>query len=671
MAGDHILNIVAAIFGVALLVAWLFRVVRVPSIIGFLITGIAIGPSGWRLVPPEEVGAFSELGLVLLLFTIGLELSPEPLLRSGRRLGAAALLQVGATVLMVVAILSLFTTLPLSAQGILGIAVALSSTAIVLKQMSDRGDTHSSTGTITTGILLIQDVIVIVVMLLMSMATTKGSGGAAALVRAGGGLAGLAAIVLAARRFLPWFLDQIVRHGGRELMTLFAVVMACGGAWLAHAVDWSPALGACIAGLLLASADQRHQLVAEIAPFRDVFNAVFFIAMGMLVNLDTFFGHLPLLVVLIAATLVIKPAVTAGAVRVAGWPLRIGLQVGVGLCTVSEFSYVLAHQAQQASLLPGQALDLLVAYTVGTMMFGALLYPAAAPLAHKIALWLRPERPPDEGSQGGSRPSFANHVILVGHGFTGTNLAQMLRATDVPHCIIEMDHSKVKAAREAGTPVVIGDATRGSILEHAGIDTARALVVAVNDNLATERIVAKASARRPGLYLLARTNFLRDIDRLYGLGAKLVVPQDFETSIEIAAHILKQFGIPDNVVEAQIAAIRSGGYGLLRGKPSDRASHAEVIKILERTATQTYYLAEDSPACHRTLVEINLRARTGCSVIAVVRSGKATTSPAADFVLKANDVLVLVGAHQQIEDAKKVLAASEEDPGGDSTPGKT
>ncbi len=203
----------------------------------------------------------------------------------------------------------------------------------------------------------------------------------------------------------------------------------------------------------------------------------------------------------------------------------------------------------------------------------------------------------------------------------------MLRATHVPYCVVEMNPALVQAARNDGSEVIVGDATRMSILAHAGIDAARALVVAINDHQATKRTVAQVSARRPGLYILARTNFAKDIERLYQLGAKRVIPQDFETSIEVGAHVLRQFGIPDNIVEAQIAAVRSGGYGMLRGKPTDRAATEELMKILERTTTQTFYLAEDSFATAKTIAETNLRARTGCTIIAVVRAGNPSTNP--------------------------------------------
>jgi len=503
--------------------------------------------------------------------------------------------------------------------------------------------------------LLLQDVIVIVVLLVASIASAKsGANWQTAAAQGVGGLVGLVVIVLVARKLLPIILSQIVRHGGRELITLFAVLMACGGAWLASLAGWSPALGACIAGLLLAGADQRHQMVAEITPFRDVFNALFFISLGMSVKLQTAFAHLPMLTAAILVTLLLKSIITAVAVRVAGWPSRVGLQVGLGLCTVSEFSYVLALQAHELNLLPAEALDGIVVYAVGTMMIGTLFYPFANPMAVFVAnRWLPGAAEPE--STPGGHEAFDNHVIVVGYGITGSNLCRMLKATHVNHCVVEMNQSLVKNARDAGESVIVGDATRLSILEHAGIDTARVVVVAINDKQATQRIVGQVSAKRPELYILARAGFATDIEALYQRGATLVIPADFETSIEVAAHVLKKFGVPDNIIEAQVNAVRTGGYAMLRGTPTTRAAQTELMKILERTTIQTFYLAEDSKSCGLTIAELNLRAATGCTIIAVVRAGDPTTNPGPEFLLQPNDVMVLVGAHPQIEAAKGLL----------------
>lgn len=650
------LEAIVLILGFSVIAAWLFRKVRIPSVIGFLIAGLAIGPSGWALVQEDQVFSLAQLGLVLLLFTIGLELSPEPLMRSGLRIILVAWVQVFDTLSLVFIALHLFFSFGLLANLLIGLAVASSSTAITLKLLSDRGETSSTTGVIVAGMQLLQDVTIIIIMLAVSMMQASGGTDRTALQFALqlGALLLTIGVVLLARRVLPRMLDEISQHGGQELLTLFAVLMACGGAWVVTLLGWSPALGACIAGLLLADADHRHQLVAEITPFRDVFNALFFVTLGMMVDLNSALNNLPILLLLIAGTMLMKTIVAGAGVLCAGWPIRIAVQVGIIMSMLSEFSYVLALQAHTAGLIEAHVLNFIVSYAVGTMMAGALLFPIARPIADAFAGTFKGFEV-DLPAMAAVGESLKHHVIIVGYGTTGANLARMLTATHVPHIVVEMNKSNVAAARRAGVPVIVGDAARMSILTHAGIEGARALVVAINDKHATGHVVAQAAARRPQLYILARSDFVNDVDRLRHLGAKLVVPQDYETSIEIGAHVLRQFGIPDNIVEAQIAAVRVSGYAMLRGKATDRAATAELISVLERTATQTFYIGKDSAACGKTIAETDLRARTGCMIIAVVRSQKPTTNPPPDFVLSASDVLVLVGAHQQIEAAKRIL----------------
>lgn len=657
MTEDHYLQGIVIVLGTALFMSSVLRAVRVPSVIGFLLTGIAIGPSGWQLIHPDAVQQFSEFGLIALLFTIGLELSPEPLMKSGRQLLVGTALQVTLTLAVSGAVLLLLTPLDLMASLVLALATALSSTAIVLKQMSDRNETTSVHGLITTGILLVQDILVIAVLLISSLVSAGSAGGGhGGMVQSGIGLLGLLLTVVFARRFLPSLLSQIAHLGGNELITLFAVLMACGGAWLATVAGWSPALGACVAGLLLAEADERHQLVAEITPFRDIFNAVFFISLGMSFDVLTVIEHLPLLIVAVLATLVLKTVLTAVAVMLAGRPLRVALQVGIGLCTVSEFSYVLERQACDLGVLKAETLNLTVAYAVGTMMLGALLYPLAGPISSRVSGVLTRKRgAAGSVSEQPRETSFDNHVIIIGYGVTGSNLAQMLKSTSVPFVVVEMNKVLIREAQGRGATVVVGDAARMSILEHAGIASARVLVVSINDRRASQRIVAQASARRPDLYILVRANFASELDGLYEKGATMVIPEDFETSIEVAAHVLKRYGIPDNIVEAQIASVRTGGYAMLRGRPTTRASNAELMKILDRTTTQTFYIEDDAAVCGKTIGQINLRAQTGCMIIAVVRSGVPRIGPGPEVDLQANDVLVLVGAHRQINEAKVIL----------------
>ncbi len=659
MSESQFLGQIAILFGTAVAVSWLFRVARAPSIIGFLFTGILIGPSVFGWIDSDSVDQFAELGLVLLLFTVGLELSPAPLLRTGRNLLKATVTQMFTTGAAAGAIVGFALHQPLGAALLTGLAVALSSTAISLKQLSDRGEISTVMGSVTTGILLLQDVIVISVMVLLPLFTGGHVDAPHGPLFTIGAFVGLAAVIAAGRYLLPAIVTQVQGRGGQELATLFAVMMAGGGAWLSSLAGWSPALGACIAGLLLANADLRHQLVAEITPFRDVFNALFFISVGMLVNVDDALTQGGVIFAAVGATLVVKSGLTAAAVRISGWPPRIAWRVGLGLCTVSEFAYVLLHQAASAGLVTHEFLQAFVAYLVGTMMAGALIFPAGLGALDRLARRNRPGADLEAEDAEPGELALREHVVVVGYGVTGSNLARVLKSTHVPFCVIELNQASIREAQAAGAHVVLGDAARITILRHAGIERASALVVAINDPQATRRIVSIARAACPVLHIVVRTQYVSELEDLSKRGANVVVPADFEASVRIFSHVLEELGVPRNILAAQIAAVRAGGYGVFRGKSSgSQESLEDLLKVLQISATQTFFLPDTSPACNRTLREIDLRNRSGATLIAVVRDRKPVTNPEADFRLLANDVLVLVGAHAQLTEASKLLDAS-------------
>jgi len=648
----------AIIFSTAVLMSLIFRVAKAPSIIGFLFTGMVIGPTSWGFIDQHAVEQFAEVGLVLLLFTIGLELSPAPLMRLGKYILIATATQMIGVMVVVVTTLALFSGLEPTGIVLLAIAIALSSTAIALKQLSDKGEIQSSLGNITTGILLLQDVFVIAVMVLIPLFLGSGeestNGPRESLIA----FLSLLAVIIIARKLLPVFITQLIRYGGQEFSALFAVMMAFSGAWGASLAGWPPALGACIAGLLLANADLRHQLVAEITPFRDVFNALFFISLGMLVNLDFVFDHLALLLLAIVGTLLLKAAITTAAIRVAGWPLRLGIQAGLGLCTVSEFGYILAMVANQANALPDATLDGITGYIVGTMIVGAILFPMGTKIAERLTRNMK-KQGPSRTEPLTAKHDLEDHVIIVGFGVNGENLVHVLTATHIEHCVIEMNQGFIKKIRDLGASVVVGDATREIILSHAGIERARAIVIAVNDAGATRRIVSQARRIRPDIYIAARTYYIDEYDTLMESGANIVVPADFEASVKIFSHVLEEFDVPKNILGAQISAVRAGGYGVMRGKSSSSPeSMQDLVKVLQLTATQTFFVPEISVACNKTIAELDLRKKTGATIIAIVRDRTPDTNPEPSTTLMANDVLVLVGAHEQLQSARKLLQAA-------------
>lgn len=650
---------IVVLFGAAVAVAWLFRVLRAPAIVGFLVTGILIGPSGLRLISRDTVGQFADLGLVLLLFAVGLELSPAPLIRTGRRLIVAAALQIVFTVLAGLALIAGAFPISWPAATAFALAITPSSTAIVLKQLADIGKTDSPVGSSVTGISLVQDIMVISLMLFLPLlAGPTDAGWAWALLGGVASLGGLLIVALVARWILGYVTVAVLRAGGQELMTLFAVLMACAGAWLAERAGWSPALGACIAGMLLAETDVRHQLFADIVPFRDVFNAMFFIAMGMLVNLTIVFERPLGVLTAVVVVLVLKTLLAVIAVRLAGWPMRLSIQVGMGLATISEFGFVLAREAEKLRLFPSEAMEALTAIVVGTMIIGALFVPISEPVA--LGIQRLRGRKSEERLTAQPEPGEAAdaQVVIIGYGLNGQNLGRVLQSIKISYSVVEMNPALAEAARLDGDQVIVGDATRMAILRRAGLPGARALVIAVNDQEATRRIVAQARASRPDLYVLARTRYVSELEVLYRLGANQVIPEEFETSIEIFAHVLKHFGIPENIIAAQVTMIRAGNYSMLRGRPATSELRADILSLLEATTTQTFMLETDSPACGKTLRDLHIRGRTGVTIIAVVREGKAVTNPPSDFLFEHGDVLVLLGAHKQLDEAKALLAPS-------------
>lgn len=664
------LSMAAIVLGIALAVGWACGRLGAPSIIGYLLTGVVLSPSVFggyvfERIEPEYVTSFGDVGLVMLLFVIGLELSPGRLFGLGRPLVLATMLQVVSTACVAAFALNVFAGLAPGTALLVGAGVALSSTAIVLKVLSDRGEIRSTLGVTSTGVLLLQDVAVIALMLFVPLLAPSAAD-ASLLAKLGTiarGMAEIGVVVLLAHLLLPRVIRGVTTHGGHEMTALLAVLVASGGAWAAEHAGWPLEVGACMAGMLLAEADVRHQLMADITPFRDVFNALFFISLGMQVDLGVVLDHAGLLSAAVLITLVGKVVLSATAILVAGWPLRVALQLALGLCTVSEFAFVLAREANTYALLDDRALALMVPYVVGTMLLGALLVPLSGPMARRATHWLHAGAAPDDegefhAADGGHGPLAAlqGHVIIVGYGLGGQDLARVLTSTRIPHVVIEMDPARLKRAQANGVNVLYGDAARMPILHSAGLRQARALVVAIGDSVATRHVVAQARAERKELYILARTHYVAEIDALKESGADIVIPAEFEVSIEIFSQVLKEFHVPDNILRAQIAAARAGGYSVLRGVPYDRAAHLkDLMEVFSTSATETFYVHEGTPAAHTNVGALGLRKATGVSIIAIVRAGSPSVNPMPDAEILPGDVLVLVGSHPQLDSARALL----------------
>jgi CPA2 family monovalent cation:H+ antiporter-2 len=652
--GSILLDLVV-LFATALPIVFIFQRLNVPSVVGFLIAGIVIGPHGTGLIAQSaEVESLADIGLVLLLFVVGLELSLSQLVRLGRVVIWAGSLQILLTGAIVWAI-ALTAGSPMRAAVLFGFLLAHSSTAIVLKTVSDRGELHAPHGYLATGILLMQDLSLVPMMLLTRLlsAGAAPSWTAVALVLLKAGVA-IAVIVAAARLLMPAALRQIVRLHSRELFVGAIILFCLGTAWLAARFGLSLALGALIAGLVISESEYSHQVTADILPFRDAFISVFFISVGMLLQLDFVRLHLPILLAAALGVVLCKTITTMLAV-LPGYPsLRVATVTALSLAQVGELSFVLARAAAPAGLMTAVEYQTFVAVAVLTMLAAPFLIRAAARVSY-MPQDLLPAATATPVAQRAAR----HHVLMVGYGLNGENLARVLRQTGLQYVILELDPERAVTARQRGEPILFGDATRLEVLRQGGAATAHVIVVAISDPVATRRIVALSRQLNAQAPIIVRTRYIAEMEDLRRLGATEVIPEEFETSVEIFARVLRRLRVPRNVIALQVDLIRRQGYGMLRGLDLPRQTLDQLGQILAATTTESFMVPKNSPAVGRSIRELQLRKMTGVTIIAMVRSGKPLTNPSPDEVIDAGDILVMVGDHAQLDQAMTRLGASE------------
>ena len=638
-------------------IVFVFQKLRLPTIVGFLLAGVIIGPNGLQLITSlSQVETLAEIGVVLLLFSIGLEFSFETIVSVQRRVIWAGLLQVGLTILLVLA-LTRFFGLSIEIGIFYGFLLSLSSTAIVLRIYNDRREINSIQGRLASGVLLFQDLCIVPMMLLLPVLGQSGKGSLVSIVWAvAKALFALVLIVWAARRFLPRLLHQVALLRNREIFILFVVLICLGTAWLASESGLSLALGALIAGLVISESELSHQIIADVLPLRDCFSGIFFISIGMLLNLDLLTRDFltPLMNLLLIVG--IKSLLIFAVFWWLYGSIRLAVLLGLSLAQVGEFSFILAKAGINYKLLTPANEQLFLAGSILSMIATPFLIQSVHGLAVGLEAMLGASPESTSADETAASENVAQgHVVVVGYGFNGQNLARILKEVGIPYRVLEMDPDLVRCAKAAGEPIFFGDGTRPEILQQAGIRQARVVVIAISDPAATARVVSQARRLRPDVYIIVRTRYVAEIDHLYRLGANQVIPEEFETSVEIFARVLEEYHVPRNVISLQVDLIRKEHYGTLRGLRLQGKQLDELNQFLVGTTTDIFSIVGASPVVGKSLEEVDLRSRCGATVIAVVRAGKSYHNLGADFALAAGDMLVLLGDHKALDDAAQIL----------------
>lgn len=652
MGTEEFLKTFVVIFGLSVLIVYFLHRIRVPSIIGFLISGIIAGPYGIRLVKDVNmVEIFAEIGVVLLLFVLGIELSPAKLFEMRRFVFLAGGLQLLFTSFLVVVLSSLF--LPLKVAVFAGVVVALSSTAIILKYLVDKGEVDTPHGKVIIGILIFQDLIAVLATGFVPFLSGENFKINEFLLKIALSVLIVFVVLWASRKLVPVLLFQIVKSRIRDLFIVSVLFLCFSVALIISEIGFSLAFGAFLAGLLISESEYAHQVTADIIPFRESFMAIFFISIGMLFNADFIGKNLFNVVIISALVMLIKLIGTFASVALAGGGSRVSLISAFALSQISEFSFVLILLGKAGKVISEDMYNLFISVSIITMILSPILLVYAPRISQFMEkhIKLRGKLFEDVGKV----DKFEDHVIIVGFGLNGRNVAKALRAIGVPYVILELNIVTVKKMREQGERIYHGDATSVDVLRKVGIDKARLIVVVISDPVSARKIVSLARFENPNIYIIVRTRYVTEIEELKKLGANEVIPEEFETSIEIISRVLNYFNLPMNLVKEYASQLRKDTYKALRGlevKIDKLINSSELLRQIDIT---TFIVGPNSRAKGRSISELNLKNQTGVLIIAVQRGDEIITNPSSDFVFEVGDIMFVIGNWNEIERAIEFL----------------
>lgn len=654
-----LLNDILIILLLSVVVLYLCHRMHLPIIVGFLLTGIIAGPHGLGLVREiEAVKMLAEAGIVLLLFTIGLEFSFRSLLRIRKTVLLGGSLQIVLTVLAGFAAASLFGY-SFNKAVLAGFLLSLSSTAIVMKILQDRAEMETPQGNASLGILVFQDMAAVPMMLMVPLLMGTGQVDGVFPTLLITKILGIVILVPVLSKWLvPRIFFAIAKTRSRELFLITTIALCMAVAWVTQKAGLSLALGSFLAGLIISESEYSHQALGDILPFRDVFTSFFFVSIGMLLDVVYFLTH-PLILILAAfCVLILKTLIAGAAAFFSGLPLRSAIIAGIALSQVGEFSFILSETGVPYGLFSGDTYQAFLAVSILTMMATPSLIAAAPAISAQIGR-LRLPRRLKQGmtpEYGGETVQLQNHLIIVGFGLNGRNLARAARTAGIPYAIIEMNPAVVRDEKAKGEPIFFGDATQEAILLHANVRHARNMVAVINDPAATRRITELARRLNPRLYILVRTRFVSEMNALIDLGANDVIPEEFETSVEIFSRVLAKYFIPKEEIEKLTAEIRSDGYDMFRSPSRNALPSCTMESCLPDLEIASFRIENGSPVVGKTLQETEMRKKYGVTLLAVNRNSLIISNPAANLKFFGGDILFVVGDTKNIHEVKTIFS---------------
>ncbi|MFV9506624.1 MAG: cation:proton antiporter [Oscillochloridaceae bacterium umkhey_bin13] len=657
-----ITNISAALVA-AFLGGLLARRLGLPTIVGYLLAGVAIGPFTPGFVSDSnEISQLAEIGVIFLMFGVGLHFSLKDLWAVRQIAVPGALLQMSLATLMGLGLTQLWGW-DWQAGLVLGMAVSIASTVVLLRGLMDNGLLNTNAGRVAVGWLVLEDLATVLILVLLPALFAPAS--SSLIFSAGMALlkAGLFVVMMlfVGARLLPWLLTWIARSRSRELFILAAVAIAMGTA-LGSAVLFgvSLALGAFLAGVVLGESEVSHQIGADVLPFRETFAVIFFVSVGMLVNPMALWDNVGQVVALTVLIMAGKGILTLLLGLVLPASGRTMLVVAAGLSQIGEFSFIVGQAGVNLGVLTQDQYSLLLAGALFSIMLNPLLFRA---MPHTES-WLK--RLPWFWSRLDCHPPRvidpalprAEHVVVVGYGRVGQHIVTVLKRLGIPHLVVELEARRAAEFSARGVPTLVGDAANSEVLTHASLAQARALVVTLPDETATAMVVATARELAPKLPVIARAATTSGVSRLVGLGAQDVIHPELEGGLEVVRHTLLSLGYPAMQVLSYTDAVRRDQYDTAISTPREEQVLDDLINTVRGLAITWRSMRADSPLVGLTLAEANLRAHSGASLIAVIRNRQLIANPKSSLRFQPDDLLGLIGEADDVAAAEDLIAGT-------------
>ncbi|MEK7592322.1 MAG: cation:proton antiporter, partial [Patescibacteria group bacterium] len=571
MNGTHPVELIGtfvALFSAAIVGALFSRKLKLPLLLGYIVFGVLVGVSVGKYLDQSFISILSEIGVTLLLFTLGLEFSGTKIRRSFSQIFWASIVQILVTMLLFF-FFFLFLGFSYLASVFFAVATALSSTAVVVKLLSEKGEIETEHGQVLTGWLLLQDISVLPVMIvlpaLISLESSVGMSFGFIVTTLGISILKSVCVILFmlvfGKKVLPKILDSVSGLASREVFLLVVVFIVFLTSLATYAVGLSAAIGAFIGGMLLSDTSQNHAIFSEIRPLRDLFATVFFVSLGMMLPMGALLGHAKHLLILIPSVIVFKLVLSYGLCRFLGFHKKTAFIVGLGLSQMSEFGFIIAAEGVRRGVLSGSDSVLLTALTFGTIVLTSPLLASSSSLYYMLSKKLKVLIPTiftekNDGNMVDEGLSLRDHVVICGYGRVGKYIGRSLEMAHIPFVVVEYNHTIVKHLREKGMTVVYGDPAEKDVLDFAQVDFARAVVIAIPDRHTQEMVISLSQTLNKNIKIICRTHHEEDQARLKTLGVQTIIQPEFEGSLTIVSKLLTEFGVSPEEITGKIIRLK-------------------------------------------------------------------------------------------------------------------